>query len=437
MVRTAAVNILTLGCKANAYDSVAMQHQLNNSLELRPAKGNQEATIYIVNTCSVTEKSEREARQLIYRLRRQHPHTKIIVTGCYAQSNPESLANLAEVDHVWGNAEKHHIAELLKGLDSASPKIQVSPIRKHRTIFYEHINSFSNRTRAFLKVQDGCNNFCTFCIIPSTRGVSRSVPLKDIAKQLRQLSEANYPEVVITGIDLGSYGRDLKPRSSLFALLKYIAELALPMRIRLSSLDPEDFTPELVQLISKKPSFANHLHLPLQSGDNEILQSMRRSYTIEKFFAAVALLRKNLPNCGLGTDLITGFPGETDTHFNNTCDIIQSLPFTYLHVFPFSPKRGTKAADFPQRPSIEVAKRRCQVLRKIGEDKKRAFMESQIGKKLEVLIETRRDSAIDYVIGYSSNYVPCCVPAKVEPGTFVSVIGQQVRNGFLETSLVS
>ena len=299
--------------------------------------------------------------------------------------------------------------------------------------FHEHLQSFGDRTRAFIKVQDGCNNFCTFCIIPKTRGISRSIEPTQVIEQIKQFYKNGYNEVVLTGIDLGAYGKDLKPRQNLASLLEKVAAMRIDMRIRISSLDPEDLTQEVVSLVAQSPMFANHLHLPLQSGHSEILRRMRRSYSAEEYRAAIESVLQVIPDCAIGTDIITGFPGETATHFAATTTLANEIPFTYLHVFPYSPKSGTAAATMDDQIDVRIARQRCQELRMIGEEQKRTYMQNHIGKTVRVLTERESTNDSGKLIGYSESYVPCKILGSASRlNTFINGVGESVSDGYLE-----
>ncbi len=395
--------ILTLGCKVNQSESEAIADRL---LELgwRPAPSGHPADVCIVNTCTVTGRASMQSRQAVRQLRRAHPGARVVVTGCYAQASPDDVARLEEADLVVNQADKLAIPDLLSAWIPA-------PVRPARPISAEHriqpqpAARASGRTRPFLKVQDGCNSFCAYCIVPYARGPSRSLPPAAVIEAIDRLAGDGVAEVVLTGIHLGAYGADLNPPTDLLDLLVRIRDATRMPRVRLSSIEPLEMSDAILDLVAGDRRFCRHLHLPLQSGDDGILARMGRPYTRARFAERLGAARARLPEAALGTDVLVGFPGETEAAFEQTVALIEDLPLTHLHVFPFSPRPGTPAAGYTPRIPERIVKERCRRLRLLGARKKAAFQSAFLGRVLEVLVENRRDPAGGHLTGLSGNYL--------------------------------
>lgn len=403
------IALTTLGCKVNQCDSVMIEESLL-------ARGFQivdfrsRADIYIVNTCSVTHKTDSQSRQLIRRAKKHNPRARIIVTGCYAQVTPETLARMEEVSLVVGNAQKHKIADCIaQDPEKLSSAVLVSDINQETRFKDPPLRSFSNHTRAFLKIQDGCESFCSYCIVPYARGKSRSLPAEETLKRLSRFGTSGFKEIVLTGINLGAYGADLSPRSSLLKLLEQIDYQKPVPRVRLSSLEPMDVTCALIDFLSTAKTICPHLHLSLQSGDDAILKRMNRTCRSGDFKKLVSLLFEKIPHLCLGVDVIAGFPGETEEQFCNTHKLLKELPISYLHVFPYSKRDKTKAAAFPDHLPQDVIKRRCAILRELGNFKKISFYSSYYKNKVNVLLENKLDGPTDILTGHSRNYIPVLI----------------------------
>ncbi len=367
----------TFGCRLNTYESEIMRgHATKAGL----------VDTIVFNTCAVTAEATRQARQAIRKARKENPQSQIIVTGCAAQTEPEVFAAMPEISRVLGNEEKLVAASWLKNTNR--PRIDVADIMTVTETRPPMIGQLAARTRAFVQVQTGCDHRCTFCIIPFGRGNSRSVPLQDAVEQVRRVVASGHHEVVLSGVDLTSWGGDLPgaPRLSslLAAILKSIPDLK---RLRLSSVDSIEIDEPLIDLISTEEKIMPHLHLSLQSGDNMILKRMKRRHFREDTIAFCEALRQRRPEMVFGADIIAGFPTETDAMFENTLRLVDQCNLTYLHVFPFSPRPGTPAARMPMVAG-DVIKRRAAVLRKQGEARLSAFLASQLGRRQAVLIET-------------------------------------------------
>jgi len=374
----------TLGCRLNAYETEAMK-------ELAAGAGLQGAVV--VNTCAVTAEAVRKARQEIRRLRRENPDAKLIVTGCAAQTEPATFAAMAEVDHVIGNTEKMQPetwARMAPDFIGDSQRVQVDDIMSVRETAGHLIDGFGTRSRAYVQVQNGCDHRCTFCIIPFGRGNSRSVPAGVVVDQIKRLVDAGYNEVVLTGVDLTSWGADLPATPRLGDLVMRILRLVpdLP-RLRISSIDSIEADENLMQAIATEPRLMPHLHLSLQHGDNLILKRMKRRHGREDAIRFCQDARQLRPGMTFGADIIAGFPTETEAHFQNSLDLVQECGLTWLHVFPYSPRQGTPAARMPQVQGGAI-KARAARLRALGAQQVQAHLAGQIGQRHVVLLENPR-----------------------------------------------
>ncbi len=405
--------IKTLGCKVNQCESEA----IGRSMEGRAwalAPKDEKADMVIINTCTVTQKASMQSRQAVRRAIRSNPDAKIIVTGCYAQTAPGELEEIKGVHAIIGNTHKNAIAENF--LTKDPPATKDRPIKIAADIFKTHsfeqlpAYSYGKRTRPFLKIQDGCNAFCTYCIVPYARGKSRSLLPEKVIDHISTLKNKGYKEIVLTGIHIGCYGLDLEPGTDLHTLLLFIQDKAAIDRIRISSIEPGELSRDIIGLSKhvngRKSLLCQHFHIPLQSGDNTILKKMHRPYDRNLFKTLVTRIKKTVPDAAIGVDTLIGFPGETQEAFENTFSLIQELPVSYLHVFPFSPRKGTPAFSYPDKVPEHIIKSRCKILRALGDSKKQAFYASQVGKTHEVLIEEERDRETGLLKGFSSNYIP-------------------------------
>lgn len=397
---------ITLGCKANRYDSAAMMGMVPADrfelVEDTAGSGPILADVYVINTCAVTGPSAYQSRQMTRRVRRWNPEARVIVTGCLAELEADRFRK-AGADLVAGIAAREEVVSFLAG-SAPAPS----------WFFYHPGGGVQARARAVVKVQDGCDFSCAYCIVSRARGKSRSLDPDAVMAQLRALKARGFAEAVLTGIHLGLYGRDLG--TTLVDLLRGIARAKdMPERIRISSLEPQEVSPELIEVMASSKIFCPHLHLPLQSGDSVILKSMRRPYTPARFAAAVERIASALANAGIGADVIAGFPGESDQAHRNTVELIEGLPLTYLHVFPFSARPGTAAATMPGQLAPARIKERARELRAIGAAKKWEFLEAQVGRVLEALAESWDDGTLT---GTSGNY------ARVKFGGSEGTIGK-------------
>ena len=355
-----------------------------------------------------------QSRQAVRRAIRTNPNSRIVVTGCYAQTDPKTLEKIGGINYIVGNADKHRIYELVASDRNTAAGQAISicrDVRKPQPLKSTLKNVSSTRTRPFLKIQDGCNAFCTYCIVPHARGSSRSLPLEDVLQSVKAFADAGYQEIVLTGIHLGQYGRDLTPRTHLGDLLDGIERLNLMLRVRLSSIEPLELTDDLINRVAHSTWLCRHFHIPLQSGDERILSKMKRPYTAEDFRQLVEKIRNRIPDAAIGADVLIGFPGETDEAFTSTYDLIRELPITYLHVFPFSARPGTPAANYQDKVAAATIKKRCDQMRSLGIAKRTIFYQDFIGTELEILVESTRHAATGLLKGVTSNYIPVLVDA--------------------------
>jgi len=402
--------IATLGCKVNQYESAGIIEGLEGR-GFSNVPFDSEADIYIVNTCTITAKTDYQSRQLIRRANRKSPSASIIVTGCYAQIAPHELAGLAGVRAVVGMEEKENIPFTINELIKGTHKIITSDISLKKNYSGLFASKFPGHTRAFLKIQDGCNAFCSYCIIPYARGRSRSLPENDVIKQIKDLNDAGYREIVLTGIHLGIYGHDLSPFTSFLNLLRKIENADIIERLRISSIEPVEITDGLINHIKNSRIICRHLHIPLQSGDDRILNLMKRNYNTRQFRNRIEKIIDAVPEIAIGMDVIVGFPGEGEKEFNNTRDFVEGIPLAYLHVFPYSRRPGTEASQFPDQVDESIKKERGKILRDMGKKKRMEFNKRFIGKKLSVLVENTKDGETGFMKGFSDNYIPVLIPA--------------------------
>lgn len=382
--------ISNFGCRASQSEGASIHEELVKS-SVTEASSPYSASVVVVNSCTVTNEADREVRQLIRRVASRNPAAQIIVTGCYAQRVPEELADLPHVRYVVGNSHKPVVGQLALNLfdeDFSShgrAEVLCSSIFLEQELNGASYLGSAGRTRAVVKVQDGCNANCSFCIIPSVRGRSRSMPPHVVMQQVRDLVSRGYKEIVFSGIHLGSYGRDLSNTTGLYELLLQTLEISGLERLRLSSIEPLEVRHEIIDLVARHPLVAHHFHIPLQSGSSRVLRRMRRPYTPEYYADLLHRIRERMWDCALGADVMVGFPGETEEDFSATYELIKNSPLTYIHVFPYSPRPGTVAADLPHSVPDHVARFRAKVLRKLIGRKNEEFRLEMIGREIEVL----------------------------------------------------
>ncbi len=429
--RTASIK--TLGCKLNQYEGEQMRRQLQQ-LGYRVIAYDDGADLCIINSCTVTSRTDRETRRLARGAKRLNPSAFVIVTGCYPQVAPDALEAIDEVDLVFGNDDKQRLTELIPPAAGAAGCVPAVPDDPDAGIIHE----FSDHTRAFVKVQEGCNASCAYCIIPAARGPSRSVPPQRALEQCAALAEAGYPEIILIGTHLGRYGLDLDESIDLDGLLELVLRSSVP-RLRLSSLEPREITDALINALTHgghalsgevHGKLCRHLHIPLQSGCDRVLSRMNRPYDTALYRDILLRVKQAAPDCCIGADVIVGFPGETDDEFEVTRSLIAELPLSYLHVFTYSERAGTPAATMPNPVPYEVRKARNHVLREISEQKRSDFAHSMIGRRLEVVLQSAQGNGI--VRGISDNYLEVDVAdAETRLGQIADVLITHADNGRL------
>lgn len=447
------------GCRATQADGAAIERQLLDR-GCHPSSSPHDAEFVVINTCTVTSAADAQARDAIRKIHSKNPAAKILVTGCYAQRAPEELAILPGVSFVVGNSHKPQIPALITARqnnfvpislvvpasdpssfldDSPLAAIMVGDIAASRDVLVAPVlGGEGNHTRPTLKIQDGCNNRCSFCVIPFVRGKSRSLPPETVLNEIRNLYDSGFQEIVLSGINLGSWGRDLSPRAEILDLLRRILDETPLARLRISSIEPLDVTQDLIALFASTNRIAEHFHMPLQSGSDRILAAMHRWYRTEHYARRVHLIREFLPHAAIGADVIAGFPGETDADHQATLRFIESLPFTYLHVFSYSSRPGTKAALAANQLPGEIIHRRARELRALGESKAAAFRQSQIGRTLGVLTLNRpeKSTSADWTPAISSNYLQLRIPHLFPSNQFLEVRAISSTDSYLYAELV-
>lgn len=394
--------ILTLGCKVNQYESESMAELFEKKGYLKVDHTMDVADVYIVNTCTVTNLSDRKSRQFIRRAKRENPDATVAVVGCYSQVAPEEVANIEGVDVVIGTTERDQIVNLVEQACENRELVNVvRNIKNDRTFQRIHIEDNHEKTRSYMKVQDGCNRYCTYCIIPYARGNIRSRTIEDSVKEAEVLAKAGYQEIILTGIHIGSYGYDLGD-CRLIDLIEAIAEVDGIKRIRLSSVEPNLITEEFMQRAAATEKVCDHFHLSLQSGSNHVLKLMNRHYTREEYMEKADIIRKYMPNAGLTTDIIVGFPQETQEDFEETLDLVRKVRFSRIHVFQYSKRKNTPAAEFTGQVESSVKKLRSEELIALNEKMMREFIAQNQHFLQEVLFEEEVDG---FQEGYTTNYI--------------------------------
>jgi threonylcarbamoyladenosine tRNA methylthiotransferase MtaB len=467
-------HLLNFGCRASQADGAAIKKQLLES-GLQEVEEVSASQVAILNTCTVTARADAEVRQLVRRIHRANPLCRILVTGCYAQRSPAEIAQLGGVVWVVGNSHKHLIADLLRsslhqesGVRSQKPEatgriqlVQIQPEGSTATVSCKTTGHYlvrdgeppppyrptvlvgeigdefhfapafpDDRTRPTLKIQDGCNARCAFCVIPSVRGRSRSLAPARVVEQVRELEQRGYKEIVLSGINLGSYGRDIDRGTTFLSLLERLLEQTAIARLRISSIEPMDASSALIRLVAEEPRMAQHLHIPLQSGCSRILRLMKRRYWPSQYAERILAIRERIPNAGIGADVMVGFPGETDQDHAASAAFIESLPFTYLHIFPYSARPDTPAAASPHQVNGRVARERAQEIRALLARKRQTFLQAQIGCKLSAV--TLDESETGDRVALSSNYLKIVLPgSNLPPNTLLDIQVGRVHEGLL------
>lgn len=407
----------TLGCKVNIYETEAMQ-ELMQKAGYSIVDFDDKADIYVVNTCSVTNMADRKSRQMLHKAKKDNPDAVIVAVGCYVQAAAKSIKQDEKIDIIIGNNMKNKIADIINDYyEHQDPNtvdisgdfvLDISKIKEYEEF---RVLKHKEHTRAFIKIQDGCNQFCSYCIIPYTRGRVRSRSIEEIEKEVRDLVHAGYKEVILTGIHISSYGLDFEDRIQLIELVEKVAAIEGVKRLRISSLEPRIITEEFVERLAKLDNFCPHFHLSLQSGSDNTLKAMSRRYDASEFKEGVRLIRKYFYMPALTTDIIAGFPGETEDDFTESLEYIRDIGFFELHVFPYSKREGTKAASMKETLSNKDKTRRVNLLLSMQEPIRRKFLEEKIGKEVEVLIESEFEHENKrYVLGHSKEYIKMALP---------------------------
>lgn len=400
----AKIAFYTLGCKVNQADTASMENLfLRSGHQLVSFDG--EADVYIINTCVVTNTGQRKSRQTIHRAIRKNPNALIVVTGCYPQTAAEEVKAIAGVDMIIGNQDRAQIVQLVEERLAHRQTDTLDAVHKltASTAFEEMAaGDITDKTRAFLKIQEGCNQFCTYCIIPYARGPLRSRSLESIRTETQRLISAGFKEIVLIGIHLGCYGKENPDGPTLYDAVKTVLDVPGVQRLRLGSLESVEVEPRLLTLMQEDARFCRHLHLPLQSGCDKVLQAMHRPYTTSKFKTLLADIKTKVPDIAITTDVIVGFPGETETDFETTCKFTESCGFSKMHIFPFSARKGTPAEKFAGAVTEAVKKERADILGRIDETMHKAFLQAMVGQKAEVLFE--QPAGEDYFEGLTGNY---------------------------------
>ena len=420
--------IHTFGCKVNIYESEFVINSLNNNnYQMLDFNSDKEADIYIINTCTVTNEADKKDRKLIHTTRKNHPSSILIVMGCYSQLNPNDI----DADIIIGNKYKSEIINLIEEYLSNHQKIvKVDNITK--TNFEDmYINRFITHTRAFVKIQDGCNAFCTYCAIPYARGGLRSKDFDKVIKEVTSLVNNGYKEIVLTGIHTGRYGID--KHTNLETLLKELVKIPNIFRIRLSSIEINEITDGIIDLIKNNNIMAKHLHIPLQSGSNKILKDMHRLYNTEYFIERIDAIKKEIPDISITTDLILGFPGETETDFHETLNTLNKIKFTKIHTFPYSKRSGTIAASMPNQVDGNIKKCRVKEVIKLSDESEYNFYKQKIGNVYDGIIETRKDGQ---KVVITSNYIPVSIETNLDNNTIVNIKVTDVTPSIIKGEIV-
>ncbi len=398
--------------KENGYESVDFEEK---------------ADIYIINTCTVTNMSERKSRQILRRAKELNPKSILCVVGCYAQVAKDELSKMKEIDIVLGTNDRANIVKCVKDFIKSKSRIQeVSDIMKQREYIEWGSVAYTDKARAEIKVQDGCDRYCTYCLIPYARGPVRSRKMQEIYDEIVEIAKSGIKEIVITGIHISSYGKDFSEKVTLIDLLEKIHDIDGIERIRLGSLEPLIITEEFVKRLKNLPKVCNHFHLSLQSGCDETLERMNRRYKTEDFKEIVGILRNNIPEVALTTDVIVGFPGETDEEFEKTYEFLKEIKFSKMHVFKYSPRKGTKAAEFKNQIDGNTKNKRSDILIKLSEENEEDFAKTYIGKEIEVLFENENE-------GHTKNYIKVESNEKIKNAPIIKkVMVREYKDGALK-----
>ena len=425
----------TLGCKLNQAETASIAADFS-AHGFRVVPFGQKADVIFINTCSVTERAEQKCRHVVRQAARSAPEARIVVAGCYSQLRPEAVAAIPGVSLVLGTQNKYDARRYLKEIHSDVPLVRVNPFGETESFQLPGASYLDGHTRAFLKIQDGCDYRCTYCSIPFSRGPSRSDHPQKIVARAQALVAQGYRELVLTGVHIGMYGKDIDRTEDLVKLLWRLLKIEGLERIRLSSLDPHEISDDLIDLVASTPRIAPHFHVALQSGDDAILRAMKRAYRAARFLEVTEKIRQKIPAAGIGVDVIVGFPGETPESFEKTFRLLKKAPVTFFHVFSYSERRGTPAVNFPEKVSTGEKKIRSHRLIELGLSKKLAFEKSFVGKILHVLVENRHEKGV--LQGVAENYIRVhlvneapknqIVPVRITEVTQEKVWGEALSN---------
>ncbi len=427
-------HIQTFGCKVNQYESDG----IGSTLEKKGwAKGNKNEScdVFIVNTCAVTSKAGMQSRQAIRKIIRENPKAKVIATGCHAQTDPDVIKKIADL-HIICHQDKTKIADNIDLICSNNYSFEFKKTDFGKKNIFQGFNHAvkGSMTRAYLKIQDGCEAFCTYCIVPYARGSYVSMPQKDVLKHLEQLNNLGFKEVILTGIHTGKYGVDFKNKTTLVKLLEKINQEKPVHRIRLSSIEPGEINDDIINLAAKDGILCDHFHIPLQSGDDDILKKMKRPYDTKLFKNIIHKIHKKLPFAGIGVDTLIGFPGETDKQFENTYNLIKKLPLSYLHVFPFSPRKGTPAFSLKNQIDSEIIKKRCAAMRQLGQTKRESFINGNFNRRLKGLVQHKSNIKKEVIEAVTSNYINVFLNGKSDlKGTIIDLELDQCNSNLIVT----
>ncbi len=411
MVKTKTYQIITLGCKVNQYESASFSTTLEQQ-GYHQAQPQQFPDLIVINTCAVTAKAGAQSRNTIRKTVRKFPDATFVITGCYSQLDALQCSKIEELQDkrffFLGNDQKEQLKTLLTKNNPDQKLPDLTSMQQAIHAPHLLVEKFHGRTRAYLKIQDGCNSYCSYCIVPYTRGPSRSVPVEDVLAQAKLFARHGHKEIVITGIHVGHYGLDLNKKTSLTSLIEKLCDQTPDVNFRLSSIEPMEISNELLDLLFLKKNFLNHLHIPLQSGNSDILAMMGRKYTTGMFKEIIEKCHTAIPDLCIGIDVLAGFPGEDDAAFEKTRDFLTDLQYTYLHVFPYSIRPGTRAATFANQVQKQKKEQRVAILRQLSEQKKRQFYKKNLGSVRPVLIEGKRDKKFK-LKGFTDNYIPVLI----------------------------
>ncbi len=429
--------VITLGCKVNQYESAYLKETLTGA-GWSQAGREETSDVVIINTCIVTQKAAHQSRQAIRKAIRENPGGYIAAVGCYAQALPKEISQIEGVGLVADNRMKADIPRfLIKGGAPSKTTVLLKRYGADAPFDFLDIRSFPDRTRSYLKIQDGCQSLCSYCIVPFTRGPYRSLAPEKVLHMLENLSGQDYKEVVFTGIHLGKYGVDLKGDIDLVSLLQMVGREGYPLRIRLSSIEPNEIEIGLIEMAASERWLCRHFHIPLQGGDNRVLKMMNRNYTTREFAETIEAIYSKIPHACIGVDIMSGFPGEDLNAHRNTCSLIKDLPLSYLHVFPFSPRPGTTANGFKGRVDPRVIKERAAELRDLGERKRNLFYQGCLQEEFQVLGEGWDSEQPGVMKGRSDNYLPVLFRSDhIREGQLVQVLMERVEGNMVIGSVL-